>query len=573
MSSTLVSNTYSTPTSGGVTVQIPDNHVNLTVEIGGARGGYGYPATASRAGGGGRNGTFQYLSTYNFTSRELKLWPGDKGDNGGSPGGGAGGNNYFSNGGSGGAGQWSYQQAYNCDQGKGYARDCGGSCGCCGNWYCGGSQGNGDPCCGGALGTPNECFCCYEPQTCYNTIYVNTGGGGGGGSSSAVYDSTAAAYLAVGGGGGGGRGTGSSGIGAAGADWTAVAGTFTGFGSGSGGSNTGQNGGTGGGGGGAPGSSWTSSAGSKYNSNLATVSGSVVGTNDPFITVSYLSWIPEIVSNDFYASPNPQTSGNDGTPNYNVTIYFAINNWQYAVLTGNGVNETFYPGDTLSYTDTNLPQSVQDSDSPASVTYTLTAYAGSESDTKNLTVEVTNDNDPSNSWTTSHSNLDQITEYRLNIGTLAGIDMVTQVSTAETGVQFAASQNGSYSNPQYFTNNQTVWMKVTTLPYNTDLTGVSYTANVGNPNTKPVTVVAGTDTVVIDVITKPPVIKEVFDYDGNEGADPYEDIDFNADPATEYVVSQTIGLDDIQIPVEVQTDDPNVQIKINTQDWKSIQEI
>jgi len=562
MSSTPVSNTYTSAEN----VNIPDNHVNLTITVNGARGGQGYGGGSSRAGGDGRNGTFQYLSSYNFTARSLVLAPGDNGDNGGGYGGGSGGDGPH-DGGNGGPGQWSYQQGYNCDQGKGYARDCGGSCGCCSNWYCGGSQGNGDPCCGGAQGTPNECFCCYEPKTCYNTIYVNSGGGGGGGSSSAVYDTTAGAYVAISGGGGGGAR--SQGTGAAAADWTSVNGNFSGS-SGSNGGNGGQAGGTGGGGGGAPGNSYNNAAGSKYNTQLVSLSSSSLG-NTPSIVVSYDLLVPEV---GISASPNPQTSGLDGVPNYNTTISLSLQNWQYAVLTGNGINQTYYPGDTLSYTDNNLPQSVVGSNSPATVTYTVTAYAGSTSVTDTLTVEVTNDEDPSTTnWTTTFSNLEKETEYSKNIGQIAGVDMVIEVSCEDNAVFFANGENGSYSNPQYFTNGQNIYLKTTTLPYNTDISGLSSNATYGKTNTKTMDVVIGTDTIAVNFVTRAPVIKETFDYDGQPTEYPYEDIDLITNTPASSLVTQTLNMDDIEIDMEIKGDNPDLEIKINNGSWQSIREI
>lgn len=566
MSSTPVSNNYTSATD----VDIPDNHINLTVTVNGARGGQGFGGGSSRAPGNGRNGTFQYLSSYNFTARTLNLYPGDNGDNGGNPGGGAGGDAHR-DGGNGGTGQYSYQESYSCPQGRGYARNCGGSCGCCGSDYCGGSQGNGDPCCGGALGTPNECFCCFSPQTCYNTITVNSGGGGGGGSTSTFFDNGTIVAVA----GGGGGGSRSQGTGANAADWTSVNGTFTTTG-GSNGGNGGTSGGTGGGGAGAPGSSYSGNAGSKYNSQYVTLESSSTG-NTPSITVAYTLLVPVIVSNSFSASPNPQTSGEDGVPNYDTTISFSLQHWQYAVLTGNGINQTYYPGDTLSYNDTNLPQSVAGSNSPATVTYTLTAYAGSQSVSDTLTVEVYNDEDPSNNtstgWTTSFSNLEEKTEYSKNIGKISGVDMLIEVSSSDDAVFFANGENGSYANPQYFNNNDNIYLKATTLPFNTDLSGLSSTATYGKTNTKTIPVVIGTDSINVDFITREPVIKETFDYDGQPTEYPYEDIDLITNSPTSTLVTQTLNMDDIEIDMEIKTDNSDIQIKINNGSWQSIREI
>lgn len=92
-------------------------------------------------------------------------------------GGGAGGGG--GDGGTGGGGQ--YDENYTETIGTGYSRGGPGGCGCPGGQYCGGRQGNGDPCCGGAQGTPGECFCCFYDVTRTRTITTNGGAGGAGG--------------------------------------------------------------------------------------------------------------------------------------------------------------------------------------------------------------------------------------------------------------------------------------------------------------------------------------------------------------------------------------------------------
>ena len=272
----------------------------------------------------------------------------------------------------------------------------------------------------------------------------------------------------------------------------------------------------------------------------------------------------------FTASPNPQTSGTDGIPNFNVRLNWAVTNAASLTLTSNRVPaESFNVTGTTFKDITNLPQSTG---SGATRTYTLTAanIAGSTvSDT--LTVTVYNDRTPSNSWTTSFTGLDPGTEYSKNIGTLSGIDMIIKVECPDSGVFFSNSQNGSYANPQYFTNGQSVYIKATTLPFNTDLSGVSSTATVGKTNTKSMSVsVGGLSAFDVDFVTRAPVIQENFNFDGEVGEYPYEDIDLiNNDPG-EYGITQVLNMDDIEIDTEIKTDDPNVQIKIGNGDWQDI---
>ena len=279
---------------------------------------------------------------------------------------------------------------------------------------------------------------------------------------------------------------------------------------------------------------------------------------------------PAASISSFTASPETQTSGNDGIPNFNVTLNWVVSNAASLTLTSNKVPAESYnvTGTTSKYLN-NLPQSTG---SGATRTYTLTAanIAGSTvSDT--LTYTVYNDRTPSNSWTTSFAGLEPQTEYSKKIGTLSGIDMIIKVQCPSSGVFFSDNPNGGFANPAYFTNGENVYIKATTLPFNTDLSGVSSTATVGNTNTKSMSVtVGGLSAFDVDFVTRGPVIKENFDFDGETGEYPYEDIDLiNNDPG-EYGITQVLNMDDIEIDTEIKTDDSNVQIKINNGGWQDI---
>ena len=120
---------------------------------------------------GGDGGNALYIDTNSTGTVTVRTSGASAQVYGGGGGGGGGGD-----GGTGGGGQ--YSVSYTEQIGTGYNRGGPGGCGCPGGQYCGGSQGNGDPCCGGALGTPGECFCCfYDRQVSYN---VDTNGGSGG---------------------------------------------------------------------------------------------------------------------------------------------------------------------------------------------------------------------------------------------------------------------------------------------------------------------------------------------------------------------------------------------------------
>ena len=287
----------------------------------------------------------------------------------------------------------------------------------------------------------------------------------------------------------------------------------------------------------------------------------------------YFTW-DSIEVTSFTASPNPQDSGNDGTPNYNTTL-----NWTLSVpVTGveltltSSAGESWDVSGTSSFNITNLPQSVATSASPSTRTYTLYVGNSSSSSFSNLTVQAYNDNTPSNSWTTSFTNLDEKLEIPKLLGTLSGIDMVTAVSSPNDGVFFANGANGSYANPQYFTNGQAVYIKMTTLPFNTDVSGV--TGDFGKTNTKTVSVTIGSLSAFdVSYVTRKPRISEDFNYDGQSAEYPFEDIDLIANSPTSTLVTQTLNMDDIEIDMPIATDDPNVQIKINNGSWQNIQEI
>ena len=280
---------------------------------------------------------------------------------------------------------------------------------------------------------------------------------------------------------------------------------------------------------------------------------------------------PAAVISSFSASPNPQTSGTDGTPNYNTTLSWSTSNAVSLTLTSSA-GESWNVTGTTSRSITNLPQS---SGSGATRNYTLyaTNIAGSTVSSE-ITVTVYNDRTPSNSWTTSFTELEPNTEYAKLMGTFAGIDMVTKVESSTSGVFFANSANGSYANPQYFTNGQNLYVKTTTNGFNNNVTGLAANATTGKVNNKTFSVsIGGLSAFNVTFQTRAPVIKETFDYDGQAGNYPFEDIDLITNSPTSTLITQTLNMDDIEIDMPIATDDPNVQIKINNGSWQNIQEI
>jgi len=282
----------------------------------------------------------------------------------------------------------------------------------------------------------------------------------------------------------------------------------------------------------------------------------------------YVYYDPPVISG-FSASPNPQTSGTDGIPNYNTTLSWGYSNATSLTLTSSA-GESWNVLGTTSRNITNLPQSTG---SGATRSYTLTANNPDRpAVSETITVTVYNDNTPSNSWTTSFTNLEPNTSVARKLGTLSGIDMITNVSCPTSGVFFANGANGSYANPQYFSNGQNVYMKMTTLPFNTNISGL--TGDFGRTNTRTVSVTVGSLSAFnVSYVTRKPRISEDFDYDGQAGGYPFEDIDLITNNPPSTLETQTLNMDNIEIPMEIKGDDPNLQIKINNGSWQSIREI
>jgi hypothetical protein len=260
---------------------------------------------------------------------------------------------------------------------------------------------------------------------------------------------------------------------------------------------------------------------------------------------------------------------NGGTPRDDVFI-------SWSTTFANSVSISNYgsglgPSGSNSSFNTGL-QSVAGGNSPATRTYTLTASGPGGTVTATATANVYNDNTPSNTWTTTFTNLEPSTQYAKRLGTLSGIDMPTRISSPNSGVFFANGANGSYANPQIFTNGQNVYIKMITLPFNTDVSGV--TGDFGKTNTKTVSVTAGgLSAFNVSYVTRKPRISEDFNYDGQVGY-PFEDIDLiDNTPIPSTLVTQTLNMDDIEIDMEIKADNPDLEIKINNGSWQSIREI
>ncbi|MAH08041.1 MAG: hypothetical protein CL961_00025 [Euryarchaeota archaeon] len=90
--------------------------------------------------------------------------------------------------------------------------------------------------------------------------------------------------------------------------------------------------------------------------------------------------------------------------------------------------------------------------------------------------------------------------------------------------------------------------------------------------------VPGTSTLSFIAKTDKPVIAEVFDFAGQTLSDPDPDIDFNEQNSDEWLYSNQITVDDIQLlrsdgVLEIRLDNPDAQIKIDDQPWTHTKEI
>jgi hypothetical protein len=269
----------------------------------------------------------------------------------------------------------------------------------------------------------------------------------------------------------------------------------------------------------------------------------------------------------FTANPNPQNSS-AGSPQYSTTLSWSSTGGTSATITSSA-GESWNVGTSGSLTITNLPQSTAGSNSPATRSYTLRVSNPQFSQSSSLTVSVRNDNTPSNSWTTSFSNLEPNTVVDLTLGSLSGVDMPTTISTSGSGNFVGAS--GSFSGSRNFNNGNTVQLRTTTLGFNTDTTGS--TGIYGKANTKTVTVNTPSGSFNVSVSTRAPRIREDFDYANRLNVYPYEDIDLITNTPTEYTTSAQITANDIEISQEIKVDQPDAQISINGGGWQNVRSI
>ena len=289
----------------------------------------------------------------------------------------------------------------------------------------------------------------------------------------------------------------------------------------------------------------------------------------------------------FYAFPNPQNSSS-GVPQYSTTLVYNSNGLGLTsanitsspagdgtgAVTIQNPNSTWYHA-TASGTRwiTDLQQSNADVESPTERDYTFTVCNGGGCVSSTITVQAYNDNTLSNvsnnwidpSWTTSFINAEPNTVYTETLGTIAGVDMPTIISTS--GDSNYVGNGESFSESRKFNNGDTLQLRTTSLTFNTT---VPASGNTGSTNSKTVPITTPSGTFNVTFTTRAPVVKEIFDYDDRKNEYPYEDIDLITNSPTEHLVSDQIEANDIEIPMEIKVDKPDAQVSINGGVWQDV---
>ena len=286
---------------------------------------------------------------------------------------------------------------------------------------------------------------------------------------------------------------------------------------------------------------------------------------------------PQVRIGSFTASPNPQTSGFDGTPNFDVTL-----NWSLSGATSFNVRDN--TGATIatsgtSRTVTNLPQSTGTSNCSnpgASRSYTLTATDGFNTVSSSLTVTVFNDNTPNNFSVPNRTGLEPDTFYITNIGAINGIDMATNV-VGGPGVTVSKNNLGNFTSSTTITCNNSVQIRFRSDPFNKDPNGLP-TA----PKTLYVDI--GPLRRFFTISTRAPIVKEIFDFQNENNRVPFPDIDTILTapdhPAQQFIVSTTLSVDDVELQnpdgVEIRTNNGNAQVRKRipgSSDWGPWQDV
>jgi len=252
---------------------------------------------------------------------------------------------------------------------------------------------------------------------------------------------------------------------------------------------------------------------------------------------------------------NPTTANGDGGGATCTTLTWNTNGATSVTIDGVGKGAT---GSEVRCP--NISSNACGGPSPATRSWVLTACNGSNcvSDTK--TFSLYSDNSPSNSWTTSFSNLDPGTQYTFTLGTLACIDRPTSGSAG----------NGASLNASTYGNGNTVTLTAYSAPFDTTIPA---SGTFGNTNSKTFPVTIGTSSFNVTFTTRAPRVAEDFNYGDVKNQFPYPEIDVAPGTPTQYLTTGGISMNDIDIPVELKMSDGNAQINVNGSGWKNVRQI
>jgi hypothetical protein len=177
-------------------------------------------------------------------------------------------------------------------------------------------------------------------------------------------------------------------------------------------------------------------------------------------------------------------------------------------------------------------------------------------------VSVYNDNDPGPFTIPNQTNLEPNTQYSINIGSFGSnvIDMITSVSGLN-GAQ-VSNNNSSWSSSITISPGNSVYVRFTTLPFNTDPSGLTASKTFG--------VIVGTRSANFDAITRAPDVNETFNLSNKSDNLPYPDIDTIPSPSpTQYITSNTLTVDDIELSdpygVELKTNNSTAEVRVKKQ--------
>lgn len=274
----------------------------------------------------------------------------------------------------------------------------------------------------------------------------------------------------------------------------------------------------------------------------------------------------------FLTEPSISCSGStnnnsDGVPDSNVTITWSQTYASSIEIRNGGTVVASLGANNSPYTFSSGLQSSYPSNSPATRTYTVRAIGPGGNTDCSATVQVYNDNTPSNSWTTSFTGLESKQTYVKLLGTLDGTDMPVKSSTSGTNNFLATNLAGAgAAKEKTYTRGNGVYLQFESMPFNTNVSGE--TGEFGKTNSKTISVTVGTQTFNVTVQTRAPRIREPdLDLNGDTDNVPYPDIDVIPGSPDQYVESGTQVLNDIELlssdnAIELKMNKPDAQTRI-----------